>query len=276
VPAAVTEPAAAAGPRTLILQSHSWQVLRGWIGTCVDSVRSWSEAREYDYRFLGDEIFELVPEWYKAKTDGRLPIQADLARLLLLRDALDQGYERALWFDADCLVFAPEALDIDAVTDSCAFGRELWVAPDAKGRLKTWRSLHNAACLFRRGDPVLPFLIRATERVVAKADPSHIAPQMVGPKLLTALDAMGGFGRMDRVAGFSPAVLDDLAAGEGPALTVLRAALAKDGMPTPAAANLCASLCEGPEAEARMEAAIGRLLAGGAFPLHAPHPPGHG
>lgn len=267
---------AAGGERTLILQSHSWQVLRGWIGTCVDSVRSWAQVRGYDYRFLGDEIFEIVPAWYRAKTVGRLQIQADLARLLLIRDALEQGYDRAVWVDADCLIFDPDALEIDGVDDSCAFGRELWVAPDGKGRLKTWRSLHNAVCLFRRGDPVLPFLIRATGRIIAQADPDRIAPQMVGPKLLTALEAMGGFARLDRAGAFSPPVIDDLAAGGGPALALLRAALSKDGLPPPAAANLCASLCAGPDTDARMQAAIAHLMTGTAFPLHPAHPPGHG
>ena len=53
---------AVAASRTIILQSHNFQVLRGWIGPCVDSVRRWTEQRGYDYRFLGDEIFDLLPD----------------------------------------------------------------------------------------------------------------------------------------------------------------------------------------------------------------------
>lgn len=249
--------------KTLILQSHNWQVLRGWIGDCVSSVRSWADMRGYEYQFLGDEIFDLLPTDYRQKLVGRLPTQADLARLLLIQDALQRGYDRAVWFDADLLIFAPDRLSLDNVTDSCAFGRELWVDHDKKGKLKTWRSLHNAACLFRAGDATLPFLIQTTERIIARADPQHIAPQMVGPKLLTALDSIAGFGRLNDITGFSPLVLDDIDHGGGKALTALLAAIAKDQLPAPAAANLCASL-NGEEADvARLERVINRLLLAG-------------
>lgn len=216
--------------------------MRGWIGDCVRSVHDWAEARGYDYHFLGDEIFDLLPRGYREKTAGRFPIQADLARLLLLQDALAAGYDQALWFDADLLIFAPERLEIDTITDSCAFGRELWVDRDRSGKLKVWRNTHNALCLFRQGDPVLPFLIHTTQRIVAKADAAKIAPQMVGPKLFTALDSIAGFGRLDAVAAFSPLILQGIDAGGGEALDLLRKTLKKEGRQEPAAANLCASL----------------------------------
>lgn len=246
--------------RTLILQSHSWQVLRGWIGQCVDSVRGWAEGRGYEYRFLGDEIFDLLPADYRTKLTGRMPIQADLARLLLIQEALQAGYDRAVWFDADVLIFAPDRLDLDDVDGDCAFGREIWIDRDSKGRMKAWRSAHNAACLFRPDNAVLPFLIHATRRVIDRADPARIAPQMVGPKLITALDSIAGFGRMPQVGAFSPPLLADLDRGEGDALNVFYKTLAKDDLPDPVAANLCASLNGTDSAGALCARVIDRLL----------------
>ncbi|MDW3207827.1 MAG: hypothetical protein R8L07_20015 [Alphaproteobacteria bacterium] len=252
--------------RTLIIQSHNFQVLRGWIGRCVDSVREWSESSGYEYRFLGDEIFDLIPNWYRDKVSGRMPIQADLARLILIRDALASGFDRAVWFDADLLVFAPDRLDLDQVQDTCAFGRELWVGTDPAGRLKTWRSIHNAVCLFQAGDPVLPFLIHTVERIIDRADADRIAPQMVGPKLLTALDNIAGFGRIETVAAFSPLVLRDIDAGGGDALASLKSAIGREKMPMPAAANLCASLSGDRTSDELLERVVRRLLKDRALP----------
>ncbi len=252
--------------RTLIIQSHNFQVLRGWIGRCVDSVREWSEARGYEYRFLGDEIFDLVPEWYREKLPDRLRIQADLARLILIRDALDAGYDQAVWFDADLLVYVPDRLSLDSVEDNCAFGRELWVGTDAAGRLKTWRGIHNAVCLFRSGCPTLPFLIQTVERIIDRTEAGQITPQMVGPKLLTALDAIVGFGRIDSVAAFSPLVLRDIDAGGGDALASLKAATGREKMEMPAAANLRASLCGDTTNDELLERAVARLLKEGTLP----------
>lgn len=247
---------------TLVLQSHNWRVLRGWIGRCVDSARSWADGNGYDYRFLGDEIFDVLPASYRHKLIGRAPIQADLARLLLLHIALNEGgYRQAVWLDADTLVFDPDALSLDLGDETCAFGREIWIAPDKKGKLKAWRNVHNAICVFRKGDPVLPFLIATVERIITRADPEKIAPQMVGPKLLSALDGLYDFALMDRVGAFSPHVIADLAVDGGAALDKLRRETRRLGLPAPAAANLCASLAASDEDDPRVEKAMARLLA---------------
>ncbi|MCR9220944.1 MAG: hypothetical protein NXI21_12025 [Alphaproteobacteria bacterium] len=112
--------------------------------------------------------------------------------------------------------------------------------PKRPGRLKVWRGPHNACLLFRRGDPRLDFLIHATETLIAKADPAHIAPQMVGPKLLKALQPFADFSLIREAGALSPPVLRDLAQGGGPALTRFRT----ESAPFPAAANLCLSLAE--------------------------------
>lgn len=249
------------GSDTLVLQSHNWRVLRGWIGRCVDSVRSWAEGNGYDYRFLGDEIFDVLPTAYREKLLGRAPIQADLARLLLIQIALNEGgYQRAMWLDADTLVFNSNGFSIDIGAETSAFGREIWVAPDKKGKLKAWRNVHNAICVFHKGDTVLPFLIATVERIIGRAEPEKIAPQMVGPKLLSALDSLYGFKLVDRVGAFSPEVIADLASGGGAALEKLHAETRRLRLDPPVAANLCASLAKSDENDPVMDAAINQLL----------------
>ena len=221
---------------TLVLQSHRAPLPYGWLSDCVASVRRYAEARGYAYRWFGDELFDLVPSWYREKTAGRTPVTADLARLLAMHDLLETGVaDQAIWLDADVLLFAPERLVIPPET-SGAFGYEIWVEQRDR-RLRTHRSYHNALCVFRRGCPVLAFLIHAIERIIERAEPDRIAPQMVGPKLLSALGNTVGFERIESVGALSPDVLVEIADGGGPALDRLRS----ESVPL-AGANLCASL----------------------------------
>ena len=223
--------------RTLVIQSCRDDVAPGhWLRTCLDSVAGWARERGFEYRLLGDEALDSVPAWYRDKTRGRLPIQFDLARLQLIEQALNQGFQRACWIDADVLLFAPQHLHLDY--GDCAFGREHWIERDPQGRIRVRRNVHNAICAFAAGSVVLGFLRHATLRVIERADPEYIAPQMVGPKLLGALHSLVGFDLIESVGGFSPLVLDDLEAGGGAALQAQRAALTAPL----AGANLCTSL----------------------------------
>lgn len=241
---------------TLVIQSYRTDFVPGWVALCLDSVRDWARESRYDYRFVGDEIFSLVPDWYREKVAHRLPVATDYARLLLLQAALSgNDYDTAIWLDADLLVFdAGLSLDFEG---TCAFGRERWVQTGSHGRPILRRNVHNAVCVFRRGCPVLPFLIQTVESIIRRVDPQHIAPQMVGPKLLTALHNICGFTLLDNIGALSPAVLDDLVDGGGDALALLRAE-----QPVPLqAANLCASLARADQAET----ACSRLLAAAAL-----------
>ena len=68
---------------TLVMQSHRSPLPYPWLERCLDSVRSWSESNAFDYRFIGDELFDLVPEKLLAKTRHETVIATDLARLRL-------------------------------------------------------------------------------------------------------------------------------------------------------------------------------------------------
>ena len=244
--------------RTLVIQSCREDLNADhWLRLCLDSVARWAAAKGFEYRLLGDEALADVPDWYREQTRGRLPIQFDLARLQLLQRALDEGFDRACWVDADVLLFQPQHLSL-AYSGGCAFGKEYWVERDPGGRIKVRRNVHNAICAFDRGSPVLGFLRHATERIIRRADPAHIAPQMVGPKLLGALHNIVGFALLESVGAFSPAVLGDLESGGGSALSAQRQALS---MPL-AGANLCTSLVGSRDLKSVCEA----LLAGLSWP----------
>ena len=238
---------------TLVFQSHRPDALEGWIGRCTESVRQWAEGEGHDYSFIGDEFFETVDPGLREKLAHRLPVLADLARLYAARAALER-YERVVWFDADTLLFAPSELSVD-IPDTFALGEETWIEEDGNGRLKPRRNLHNAVLVIRRGDPVLPFLIRCTERILSKIDPDRIAPQIVGPKLMSALNPMADFTVLKSVGALSPLVIRDIAAGRGNALSLFRR---RSSFPL-AGANLCASLVGADAPAIPVEKAIDRM-----------------
>jgi hypothetical protein len=208
----------------------------------MSSVRAWSEASGFDYRFFGDEIFDSVPDWYLAKS-GRGPIATDLARLLLIQAALDkQEYDQAIWCDADVFVI-DKSMGL-ACEGTCAFGQETWIQ-EVGGLLKARRNVHNAVCLFRRGCVVLPFVAETVASIIKRVDACHIAPQMVGPKLLSALHSLYAFDLLPQVGAISPLVAADLVAGGGEALNLLK----QKSTVTLQAVNLCASLVDDSNAQ---------------------------
>jgi len=241
---------------TLVIQSHRSPLPQAWLEPCLHSVRGWARGKGYDYRFLDDEIFARLPTPIRQKTAGQLQIASDLARLHALRDALQGGYQRAVWCDADFLVFAPRSLELPE--SSMALGREVWVQP--RGRL--WRThvkVHNAFMLFCRGDGFLDFYVQAAERMIA-AHRGPMVPQFIGPKFLTALHNLVQFPVVENAAMFSPWVTRDLLRGHGPALSALQAR----SVAVPAGANLCLSLAGGSElATADVAELIRRLLVEG-------------
>ncbi len=235
---------------TLVIQSCSPAQQAGWMQSCLASVQQWARTRGYEYRFVGDGIFDLVPDWYREKAGNKLPVATDYARLVLLQQALDAGYEQALWFDADMLVL-DQAMQLD-FTGTCAFGQEVWVQ-QRDGKWQARRNIHNAVAVFRRQCPVLPFLRHCVESLMRRVDPAYIAPQLVGPKLLQALHPLCDFALLPQVGALSPAVVADLCqrgtTGVGEALQLLL----QQSKPLPQAVNLCASLIMPSEAQTVIE-----------------------
>jgi len=230
----------------------------------MDSVRAWAGAAGHAYRFVSDDLFDRVPDWARAKTAHRPMVASDLARLHLLGDILADG-ESAIWLDADVFVVDPSALtDHLDLSAGYLLGREDWVQPPVKNRPRVRKSVHNALLAAAPGNPFLPFYADAATRILARHDGHAMVPQLLGPKVLTALDNMIGLPATPAVNMASPLVLADLAEGGGPALDTLRAS---SPFP-PAALNLCQSYvhthADGVTVTpALMSAAIDRLAAAG-------------
>lgn len=240
---------------TLVLQSHRQPLPAPWLATCLDSVRAWAERRGYVYRLEDDELFERLDPDLRARTAQNPVVAADLARLAALQQALADGFHTVVWLDADTLVIEPLTLELPPT--SFALGREVWVQPAGRGGVRTYVKVHNAFLLFRADNPFLDFYRYAAESVV-RAHRGPMVPQLVGPKLLTALHNLVRCPVAERFAMLSPMVARDLIAGGGPALHAFRAGSEVE----PGAFNLCGSLVGREIAESEIAAVIDLLLGG--------------
>lgn len=222
---------------TLIIQSHRKPLPYAWLQRCIDSVASWTQHMGFEYRFINDEIFDLIPQTLHKKTAAEKVIASDLARLYAIRKGLSEGHLAVVWLDADFYIFNPEQFILP--DSSYAIGRENWVQQDKKGHLRTYKKVHNAFLMFRQENPFLEFYLQTAEKLLQQ-NTGEIPPQFIGPKLLTALHNICQFPVMESAGMLSPLVLNDILRGQGDALTMFI-----QHSPTPiAGANLCSSLTE--------------------------------
>jgi hypothetical protein len=203
-----------------------------WISACLLSVGARAAARGYQYRFIDDALFDEVPAWFRDKVKREVHLVSDLARLNLARRYLAEGHERALWIDADVIVFDPGALSIDAAP-SYAFCREDFLGLRDGRTFDLSRKVCNAVSLFARGNPLLEFYIHACEETVRARDAfQHTA---IGTDLLSTLARHYPLPLLRGINLFSPFLMHAVATGAEP---VLRFWMGRVGEPL-AAANLC-------------------------------------
>jgi len=149
-----------------------------------------------------------------------LNVFTDLGRLMLAKELLDEGYDRVIWCDADMLVFNPDDFQIN-VSDEYAFGREVWVQKDAKGRLKAYRKIHNAFCVFIKNNSFLDFYIHSCLSIIKRIE-GQMVPQIVGPKFLSSIHNIVNCPVVEDAAMFSPLVVQDILSGGGAALDLMK------------------------------------------------------
>ncbi|MEH6548415.1 MAG: hypothetical protein V7711_13255 [Pseudomonadales bacterium] len=240
---------------TLVLQSHTDPLPHRWLSECIGSVKAWAELKCFDYRFIGDELFQSLEADVLEKTASQRVVATDIARLDALIGALHEGYDNVVWCDADFLIFNPAEL---AMPDShYALGREVWVQTDVKNsKLKARVKVHNAFMVFSQGNSFLDFYRDAALRLV-RLNVGPMPPQFVGPKLLTALHNVVQCPVVEAAGMLSPLVINDICCGGGPALELF---VRRSQLPL-AGANLCSSLVNGAELDDDMIGqAIDRLL----------------
>lgn len=221
----------------LVIQSHTAPLPAAWLADCTASVRAFARACGFEYRWLGDEILDTLPAQLLEKTCNQRVVAVDLARLVVLESALDEGFDPVVWIDADVLILDPERFRL---TDAPAqFGREVWVQREARGALRVYRRIHNAVMAFRRAEPILPFYRFAATRILERYDRAGgaMVPQLIGPKLLTLLHNAIGFDVLETAGVLSPPVITDLLAGGGRALERYLGACSDRVL----AVNVCAS-----------------------------------
>ncbi|MGE5203613.1 MAG: hypothetical protein ACM3O6_16265 [Acidobacteriota bacterium] len=219
---------------TVVVQSYRRENVPSWIGRSMASVESWARARGFDYRFVGDEIFDLVPGWYRERAGHAVQLLTDLGRLVLARNLLAEGYGRAVWIDADVFVFAPERLELPRERDFYLC-REVWL--EFTGRtIEISERVNNCVCAFERGNGFLEFYIAACEQLV-RDTPAPASPLVVGTQFLTHLDRVLRLPRIGNVGLFGAYLVRDVARGGGFFLNAFRQYFRAPIY----AANLCAS-----------------------------------
>jgi hypothetical protein len=222
---------------TLVIQSHRSPLPYPWIERCLSSVRNWCTSNQYEYYFIGDELFDYLPDTFSELLNQQRVIASDLARLYVLQEALSRGYKTVIWLDADFLIFNPEKFIIPDY--HYVMGREVWVQHNKSGKLKVYKKIHNALLMFREGNSFLDFYIETAERLLSLNE-GNVPPQFIGPKLLTALHNVAILPVMEAAGMLSPLVIKDLIKGSGTSLDLF-----KESSPqTIAGVNLCISSCE--------------------------------
>ena len=218
-----------------ILQSAA-DLRPDWVSRCMASVEDWAKSQGYAYQCIGDELFDWVPHELRNKLRDRKPILADIARLRWMESELATRAGPVVWVDADTL-----AMDATwRVPDSqhTFFGEECWVQQTSDGGWRAFLSPHNAFMGFTAASPVLGFLAYLSESIIERADAGHIAPQMIGPKLLKALNNFAQFPLVPEAGALSPPLLAEWVRGHGGA----HACYVQQNRPELALINLCSSL----------------------------------
>jgi hypothetical protein len=224
---------------TLVIQSHRQPVPHTWLETCMNSVKYWAELNQFYYKYIGDELFNYIPESLFKKTQAQLVIATDLARLKLLQSKLKDDYQTAIWCDSDFLIFSPESFNLSQ--DSYSLGREVWIQYDKHNpnKLIAKTKVHNAFMMFRKNNNFLDFYTETAERLLT-LNTGNMPPQFIGPKLLCAIHNIAQCYVLETAGMLSPAVIKDIANKGGEALTLFQ----NKSSQTITAANLCSSLYE--------------------------------
>src|SRR5688500_4692208 len=173
--------------KAVVYQSFRTENVPPWIEACLGSTRAWAASRGFEYRFIDDEFLGYCPPWYRRAVGNNILLVSDLARLVAARGLLIEGYDRAIWIDADVLVFAPAAFDVETGEDF-AFNSELWVNREQE-RYVGWRRVNNAVCTFDRDNAFLYFYIQSCHRIVGRRHKEGLSvdPLSVGTAFLTPL-----------------------------------------------------------------------------------------
>ena len=224
---------------TLVLQSHKKPLRYQWLARCINSVKFWAQSNQFDYHFLGDELFDYVPTALLDKTKHQKIIATDLARLKAMQNYLEMGFKTVVWCDADFLIFNPNNFIFE--NKPYAVGREVWIQEENNNSRKivAYIKVHNAFMMFQKGNSFLNFYTDTAEQLLFQ-NKGRMPPQFIGPKLLTAIHNVAQCPVLETAGMLSPCVIKDIAQGGGASLTLFQ----QKSPQSIHAANICSSSYE--------------------------------
>lgn len=252
--------------KTVVYQSFRTHDVPAWVTTCMATVKTWAAIKGHDYRFYDDAFLSRAPDWFRAKAQHEICPVTDLARLIVAKELLAEGYERTIWIDADMLVFDAPALQV-APENGFILCRELWLYTDPAGARRISHRVNNSVAAFCAGSLHLDFLIDACVRIARQRE--VIGKLDVGTNFLSQLRHILPFALLDNVGMLSPAFMAEIVAGQPVGVATYMRAL-----PGPlASVNLCGSLqgrrIHGVVAEEGLfDAVVARLLHSGGAALN--------
>jgi hypothetical protein len=202
--------------RNVVVQSYRNDAPE-WLQRCMQSVRQWTQSQGYDYLFVDDRLFDYVPSHIRANPPSSILPLTDLARLGLLKEQLAKGYDRAIWIDADVLVFRPEQFRIPK-DKGAMLCHEVWTHIDSQDVVQHQTRVNNAVMVFERGHPLLDFLHHAALELFSHIAPERMHPWTIGTEFFTNLSRLYPVYLLTQVACLSPLLIDALCTGKQPEL----------------------------------------------------------
>ncbi len=156
--------------KTIVYQSFRTENVPAWISRCMESVRRWTAQNQFGYRFYDDRFFDLVPRELYPRASAFKCVLSDYARLVAAKQLLEEGWERAIWLDADALVFDPDHFEIE-VTHGYAFCREVWLDRVFLGSPQFRLTVNNSVSVFCRDQTIIDFYLELARKILAGTQP---------------------------------------------------------------------------------------------------------
>jgi len=170
--------------KTIVYQSFRTSEVPEWIDACMRSVRAWAEQKGYAYRFWDDSFFDFLPRELRGRAERYKCLMADYARVAAAHELLAEGWERAIWVDADVLVFDPGNFEIE-VSSGYAFCREIWLRRTLFRRPQFELRVNNTVAVFCRDERLTSFYLDAA-RVILSGN-VELTPYSIGTHFLLDL-----------------------------------------------------------------------------------------
>ncbi|MBP0019361.1 MAG: hypothetical protein J7647_17630 [Cyanobacteria bacterium SBLK] len=225
--------------KTIVYQSFQADETPRWIDRCLETVRDWAMFQGFDYQ-REDNFFDYVPDWYIEKVQGKINVIADLARLQLAKKFLTEGYDRAIWMDADIVVFDRDRLKVETA-ENYLVCREVWLDTAdgidlGTGEIFCTQKVTNSLVMFAKNNNFLDFYIDACQSIVKK-NTGYLSKLCVSTKFLTKLHELIELPLFHQIGLFSPILMHGIVNNEPEILNLYERSLESPVY----AANLCFS-----------------------------------